>query len=220
MVSLAHEIIVFNSTESLDSNTVVNQILTDPVESAKFLTKEGSDDLQSADVELVVRDRLDNSLTDSKYVIIRHANSSFNYMMSNLHEQGVQFQIDGEIHPKEIEAVTDLDHLDAKLSEVGVLQALDHAEIADLMPGFTTVLVSPLRRALETAYLLFKNTSYFNSLNFVVVPLLRENLHTVCDIPQDFQITLDEYSEKLPNLDSSLLVENYAMSDWFVQDLQ
>ena len=88
------------------------------------------------------------------------------------------------------------------------------------MPGFTTVLVSPLRRALETAYLLFKNTSYFNSLNFVVVPLLRENLHTVCDIPQDFQITLDEYSEKLPNLDSSLLVDNYAMSDWFVQDLQ
>jgi hypothetical protein len=217
MVSLAHEVAALNTQECQDENKVVNQILTDPKESAKFLIVEGSDDVLSTDEELVVRDRLDNSLTDSKYIIIRHANSSFNYMMSNLPEHGVQ--IDGEIHPKEIESVTDIDHLDAKLSEVGVMQALDHAEIADLIPSFTTVLVSPLRRALETAYLLFKNTSYFDSLNFVVVPLLRENLHTVCDIPQDFQITLDEYSEKLPNLDSSLLEENYPMSDWFVQDL-
>ena len=121
MVSLAHEAAVWNAQVCRDSRTVVNQIVTDPEESGKFLIAEGSDDVQSSDEEIVVRDRLDNSLTDSKYIIIRHANSSFNYMMSNLPEQGVQFQIDGEIHPKEIAAVTNLDHLDAKLSELGVL---------------------------------------------------------------------------------------------------
>ena len=110
--------------------------------------------------QLVVLDRLDNSLTHSKFIIIRHANSSFNYMMSNLPEHGEL--LEGEIHPAEIEAITNLEHLDAELSEVGVIQADDHAEIADHLPDITTVLISPLRRALETAYLLFKNTSYFN----------------------------------------------------------
>ena len=78
-----------------------------------------------------------------------------------------------------------------------------------------------MRRTLETAYRLFKEASYFDKLNFVVMPLLRENLHTVGDIPQNFQITLEEYRTKLPNLDISLLVENYPeLADWFVQDLQ
>ena len=218
MVSLATMAAILNAQACLDSETYVDETLTDSQESPKLLLNEDVNYIESTDErQLVVRDRLDNSLTDSKFIIVRHANSSFNYMMSNLPEHGEL--LEGEIHPAEIEGVTNLDHLDAVLSEVGVMQASDHAEIADLMPGITTVLVSPLRRALETAYLLFKNTSYFNSLNFVVVPLLRENLHTVCDIPQDFQLTLEEYSEKLPNLDSSLLLENYDMSDWFVQDL-
>ena len=75
-----------------------------------------------------MKDRLDNSLTDSKYVIIRHANSTFNFMISQMPENGVL--IDGEIHVKEREAVTNLDHLDAKLSEIGVLQANDQAKLA------------------------------------------------------------------------------------------
>ena len=52
-----------------------------------------------------------------------------------------------------------------------------------MLTEFATVLVSPMRRTLETAYLLFKDTSYFDSLNFVILPILRENLHTVGDIP-------------------------------------
>lgn len=49
-------------------------------------------------------------------------------MISQMPENGVL--IDGEVHVKEREAVTNLDHLDAKLSEIGVLQANDQAKLA------------------------------------------------------------------------------------------
>lgn len=77
-----------------------------------------------------------------------------------------------------------------------------------MLPDVKTVFVSPLRRALQTAYLLFKDHSHFNRINFIVHPLLRENTHTVCDIPETLELVKTEYISKIPNLDFSLIGED------------
>jgi hypothetical protein len=48
------------------------------------------------------------------------------------------------------------------------------------------VFVSPLRRAVETAWRLFKNSPNFEKIKFFILPLLRENMHTTCDVPLPF----------------------------------
>jgi len=42
----------------------------------------------------------------------------------------------------------------------------------------------------------------------VVHPLLRENTHTVCDIPESLEVVKAEYLAKIPHLDFSLIGEN------------
>lgn len=77
-----------------------------------------------------------------------------------------------------------------------------------MLPDVKTVFVSPLRRALQTAYLLFKDHSQFSSINFVVHPMLRENTHTVCDIPETLESVIAEYQGLIPHLDFSLIGEH------------
>jgi broad specificity phosphatase PhoE len=79
------------------------------------------------------------------------------------------------------------------LSELGVQQCDEASKLAGQLVNLKTIFVSPLRRALQTAYLLFKEHPNFLSLRFVVHPLLRENMHTVCDIPERFDIVKAEY---------------------------
>jgi broad specificity phosphatase PhoE len=87
------------------------------------------------------------------------------------------------------------------------------------LPNIKTVYLSPLRRALETAWRLFSTAADFMGIKFIVVPLLRENMHTVCDVPLDFIDVLDEYSSKFPQgLDTSLIDLNFSAS-WFLNDL-
>lgn len=74
-----------------------------------------------------------------------------------------------------------------------------------MLPDVRTVFVSPLRRALQTAYLLFKDHAQFSSIQFIVHPMLRENTHTVCDIPESIENVIAEYSELIPHLDFSLI---------------
>jgi broad specificity phosphatase PhoE len=71
-----------------------------------------------------------------------------------------------------------------------------------------TVFVSPLRRALQTAYLVFRRHPNFGNIRFIVHPLLRENMHTVCDIPEDFDVAIRDYREWIPKLDLSLMLSD------------
>ena len=89
------------------------QLEVTPDEHPKFLNEEYA--IQS---DSLILDRLDHPLDSSKYVIIRHANSTFNYTMSQLPENGVR--IDGEVHFKELDAISDINLLDAELSELGI----------------------------------------------------------------------------------------------------
>ena len=56
-------------------------------------------------------------------------------------------------------------------------------------------------------------------MSFVVLPLLRENMHTVCDVPISFQDVLNEFDSKFPQgLDHSL-IDTKLDNSWFLDDL-
>jgi len=44
--------------------------------------------------------------------------------------------------------------------------------------------------------------------------MLRENMHTVCDIPENFLVVKNEYEAKIPHLDFSLMERQ--TNDWYV----
>ena len=51
------------------------------------------------------------------------------------------------------------------------------------LENLSHVFVSPLRRALETAYYLFKNHPNFLNIIFILDPDIREHLNSSCDVP-------------------------------------
>lgn len=60
------------------------------------------------------------------------------------------------------------------------------------------VLISPLRRALETSYHIFKDHPKFDKITFFVHPTFRENIMTAGDIPDDINKTIEEYLKLFP----------------------
>ena len=62
-----------------------------------------------------------------------------------------------------------------------------------------------MRRAIQTAYYVFKIHPDFDKINFVICPYIRELLGTTCDIPSKTIDVLEELSPLFPNLDTSLI---------------
>ena len=92
------------------------------------------------------------------------------------------------------------------------------------------VYVSPMRRTLQTSYHIFKNKDNFNQIKFIVLPDLRENFFSACDIPNDVDLVKAEYSQLFgENLDFSRVYELMDKSEseiikkhkiWFLCNLQ
>ena len=139
-------------------------------------------------------------LNQQKVIIIRHANSIFN---SKWHAVEQAVAAGNATEENFIEVVRDTQLLDCPLSELGVKQCREASTLAAKLTSIGTVFVSPMRRALQTAHLLFKDHPNFNRLRFVVHPLLRENMHTVCDIPERWDIVKAEFLAKIPHMDVS-----------------
>ncbi|CDW74856.1 UNKNOWN [Stylonychia lemnae] len=159
-------------------------------------------------------------LHTSKFIIIRHANSTFNFKWEKTTED-IQHGIETE--DKYVSIIQDTTLLDCPLSDLGIQQCKDSARLAHTLPDVKTVFISPLRRALQTAYLLFKEHPQFSKIHFVVHPLLRENTHTVCDIPESLESVKAEYLTKIPNLDFSLIGESLSDDQkkiWYFYDYQ
>lgn len=77
-----------------------------------------------------------------------------------------------------------------------------------------------MRRTLQTAFYLFKDHPDFKSIKFVAAPLLRENLVCSCDIPtSDLSEIFNEFSDKLPNLDTTTMIETNNLKYWYIQYL-
>ena len=93
-------------------------------------------------------------LQKSKFIIIRHAESTYNRAyIDNVLESPLL----GEFTEAELalKCATDRGLFDAPLSERGREQCQGAQPVVDSLPNISVVYVSPLRRAIETAYLLF-----------------------------------------------------------------
>lgn len=90
---------------------------------------------------------------------------------------------------------------DCALSPIGVKQCEFAAHFAhQIRVGL--ILVSPLVRALETAYYLFKD--HPDKPVIKVVPIMREHLHSVCDIPANILEIKEKFTSLYSNFDFSL----------------
>ena len=67
------------------------------------------------------------------------------------------------------------DLIDCKLSEKGIEQCQEASKHAREM-DFTQIVVSPLRRTMETAYYVFKDHPNFKKMKVVVEPIIREKI--------------------------------------------
>ena len=65
---------------------------------------------------------------------------------------------------------------------------------------------------------MFKDHPNFQSIKFIVHPMLRENMHTVCDIPENFLDVKNDFEGKIPQLDFSLMERQE--NDWYIHKLQ
>ena len=92
-----------------------------------------------------------------------------------------------------LETYADENLVDAKLTAEGIEQcriAAKHAAEID----FRTIIVSPLRRTMETAYHVFKDHPNFSKIKFELEPTIREKIGISGDIPlsnQEWQIAYD-----------------------------
>jgi len=76
----------------------------------------------------------------------------------------------------------DKQFIDTPLHPIGVLQCEANSGAVHCLNA-KYVLVSPMMRAMQTCVGMFKDHPRVANIKFIVVPILREILHTVCDVP-------------------------------------
>lgn len=108
---------------------------------------------------------------------------------------------------------------DPRLSETGHHQWREARALVNPLK-IHTVFVSPMRRTLETAYLVYHTHPDFENIRFIVLPAIRESLNTSSDIPSDIDQIIEEFRELIPQLDDSLLEEYKDRKHYFIEDLQ
>jgi len=107
-------------------------------------------------------DSIPPELNDAKFLFVRHAQSLAN-IASNTMDQSL---------------------IDAELSPEGIQQCQESETYQYLQEmNFDQVLVSPLRRAMLTAYNLLKDHPDFATIKFVIAPHCRENMSGNSDVP-------------------------------------
>ena len=93
------------------------------------------------------------------------------------------------------------------------------------MPNIKVVLVSPLFRALQTAYNMFYNHPNFKQIKFVMLPDLREILLDSKDIPKIMSETFHQFSILIPfgliaeNLPIKIPYRNQYSDLWFLENM-
>ena len=88
------------------------------------------------------------------------------------------------------------------------------------MKNVKTIFTSPLRRAIQTAYEMFKYHENFLSgkIRVVILPELRESLHCSCDVAIDYEVLKKEVLGFIPFADFSIIEELENSSNWNLLD--
>ena len=82
------------------------------------------------------------------------------------------------------------------------------------------VFVSPYRRTLQTAYHVLKTHPDFNSISFIVIPKLREQLYGMADIPINIDDTIKDFKPLFANINFDLFNDYEDRVNYFYTDLQ
>lgn len=138
--------------------------------------------------------------SESRVVLIRHAQSKYNAQNIHLASLGAE-------QSEFVKNANDTSMIDVELSEVGVSQAESLQESVNKLK-ISRVLVSPMSRTLMTAYLVFCNHPDFENIEFVVYPDLREHFKATCDIPKDTSEIIERFSKLIPKLNTEQIQED------------
>lgn len=126
-----------------------------------------------------------------KFILIRHGLSQFNYKAL---VASTEYGLDSQ----EFRAVeTDTDGIDPELHPVGIAQCeVAHPVVNSI--NFKVVFTSPMQRAMQTVIHMFKSHPNKDNIKFVVLPIIREVLHTVCDIAMDSDDLMKKFADGEP----------------------
>ncbi|KAL4490936.1 hypothetical protein ABPG72_008672 [Tetrahymena utriculariae] len=110
-------------------------------------------------------------------ILIRHALSYYNYAAFRFfYQTGISYS-----DPKSVVYQLRKEYIDAPLHPLGEQMCKNNAKFIQNY-SFHTVFVSPLRRTLQTAQILFENHPNKNEIKFIVLPYCTEILSKVCDV--------------------------------------
>ena len=137
-------------------------------------------------------------LKDSRVLLLRHANSKFNIPYDDcISKYGYKQEV--------LNLFLDDKYIDAPLTDFGIEQCLYASKIANQIE-FDTVFVSPLKRAIQTAYYLLNSHHDFDKIKFVMHPGIREHIFGTGETSRNLkEQILNEYTKYFKNLDYSLL---------------
>ena len=166
--------------------------------------------MQSAIISSSVHTEVEALKSGSRVILLRHANTIFNLIYDKLLKDKTPEE---EIRLAKIKK----ELRDAPLSQLGIEQCEQVQNIANSL-NVEVVAISPLRRALETAYHIFKNHPNFENIKFIMLPNLREALDTSCDIPVNIFDTIEEFKSKLINFDYSEIHKYSDALHFFLED--
>ena len=84
------------------------------------------------------------------------------------------------------------------------------------------MVVSPMRRAIATAYYLLRGHPKFGEIRIILEPVCREHIHTTGDIPSPLSVAV-QFAESLfpaENIDSETFFAKYQdRENYFLEDL-
>ena len=146
-----------------------------------------------------------DAFDNDSYILIRHAMSTANKAQV---KDGNASWVDPSL-------------FDAQLCEEGVKQCLESQTRQKLVEAeIACVFVSPMRRAMQTAYYLLKDRPDFAQIQFIVNPLCREHLQTSGDIPLPYEQCENVARSLFPKVDTETCFKHYKNPDhYFVEDL-
>jgi len=133
---------------------------------------------------------------ENSVIYIRHAESKYNlwykFIQNRLTETERTSNFAEILEVSQYKDKRDFKMWDSPLSKNGISECLKYAEIYSKMP-IKVVYVSCLRRALQTAKLLFM--FHPNKPKIIVHPLIREIMNLPNDIPGPLNQTISEYKD-------------------------
>ena len=101
--------------------------------------------------------------------------------------------------------------IDAEISEKGISDCERSVTRTYLQQmDLQCVIVSPLRRCMQTAYHLLKDHPSFSTIQFVLLPYCREHLHTSGDVPLPLSTSQELARSLFPTVDTESYFSQYA----------